>query len=59
MKPESKDEHSGMEIGIYTLGDLVPNWGTGKAISARQRLEEIIEAWVSGTVRGQMSTSGA
>jgi alkanesulfonate monooxygenase SsuD/methylene tetrahydromethanopterin reductase-like flavin-dependent oxidoreductase (luciferase family) len=38
------DEHSGMEIGIYTLGDLVPDPQTGKIINARQRLEEIIEA---------------
>lgn len=44
MKSDSIDEHTGMEIGIYTLGDLVPDWGTGKSISARQRLEEIIEA---------------
>lgn len=44
MKSDSIDEHSGMEIGIYTLGDLVPDWETGNRISARQRLQEIIEA---------------
>lgn len=32
-----------MEIGIYTLGDLVPNPQTGVTITAKQRLEEIIK----------------
>ncbi|MED3622586.1 LLM class flavin-dependent oxidoreductase [Neobacillus thermocopriae] len=35
---------SGMEIGIYTLGDLVPEPDTGKTIPAGQRLKEIVEA---------------
>lgn len=38
------EEHYGMEIGIYTLGDLVPNPQTGKIICASERLKEIIEA---------------
>ncbi|WML48552.1 LLM class flavin-dependent oxidoreductase [Neobacillus sp. PS3-34] len=33
-----------MEIGIYSLADLYPNPETGKAISAKQRIGEIIEA---------------
>jgi probable LLM family oxidoreductase len=44
MKADSIIEHSGMEIGIYTLADLGPDPLTGKTISARQRIEEIIEA---------------
>lgn len=44
MKVDQKEEKSGMEIGIYTLADLVPDPHTGKAISAKQRLDEIIEA---------------
>lgn len=37
-------EQKGMEIGIYTLADLCPDPQTGKTISAKRRLEEIIEA---------------
>ncbi|WP_307406769.1 LLM class flavin-dependent oxidoreductase [Neobacillus ginsengisoli] len=33
-----------MEIGIYSLADLYPNPHTGKTISAKQRIEEIIKA---------------
>lgn len=33
----------GMEFGIYTLGDHIPDPHTGKRISAQQRLKEIIE----------------
>lgn len=33
----------GIEFGIYTLGDHLPNPKTGKLISATQRLEDIIE----------------
>jgi len=35
---------SGMEIGIYTLADIEANPHTGKAVPAKQRLEEIIQA---------------
>ncbi|WP_239616407.1 LLM class flavin-dependent oxidoreductase [Cohnella mopanensis] len=35
---------SGVEIGLYTLGDIGPNPHTGKTISAQQRVKEIIEA---------------
>ncbi|WP_419180542.1 LLM class flavin-dependent oxidoreductase [Bacillus salipaludis] len=38
------DEHYGMEIGIYTLGDLVPDPQSRKTIHASERLKEIIEA---------------
>lgn len=44
MKEEHMDEDSDMEIGIYTLADLCPDPHTGKTISARKRLEEIMEA---------------
>lgn len=33
-----------MEIGLYTFGDLVPDPHTGQAVSARQRLQEIVAA---------------
>lgn len=35
---------NGMEIGIYSLADLYPDPLTGKTISAKQRIDEIIEA---------------
>lgn len=44
MVVKQHDEHSGMEIGIYTLADLGTDPLTGKTINARRRLEEIIEA---------------
>jgi alkanesulfonate monooxygenase SsuD/methylene tetrahydromethanopterin reductase-like flavin-dependent oxidoreductase (luciferase family) len=34
---------NGMEFGIYTLGDHIPNPLTGERISAQQRIHEIIE----------------
>ena len=34
---------NGIEFGIYSLGDHLPNPKTGEKISASQRLEEIIE----------------
>ena len=36
--------HSSFEIGIYTLGDIVPDPNTGKEVTAQKRLEEIVEA---------------
>ena len=33
---------TGMEIGIYTLGDLGPDPQTGKTISSQQRLQEVL-----------------
>lgn len=33
----------GLEFGLYTLGDHLPDPETGKRISAKQRLDEIIE----------------
>lgn len=38
------NQTKGMEIGIYTLGDIVPDPHSGNSISSRQRLQEIIEA---------------
>lgn len=34
----------GVEIGVYTFGELIPDPQTGRAISARQRLQEIVAA---------------
>lgn len=44
MQTEDKVNNCGMEIGLYTLGDLVPDPYNGKSISSEQRLKEIIEA---------------
>lgn len=46
MQSAERPEDPGMEIGIYTLGDLSPDPVTGRAISAAQRTQEIIEAAV-------------
>ncbi|WP_067622710.1 LLM class flavin-dependent oxidoreductase [Alicyclobacillus acidiphilus] len=37
------DPAKGLEFGIYTLGDHLPNPITGERISAQQRIHEIIE----------------
>jgi alkanesulfonate monooxygenase SsuD/methylene tetrahydromethanopterin reductase-like flavin-dependent oxidoreductase (luciferase family) len=37
------DPSKGLEFGIYTLGDHLPNPHTGNRISAEQRIHEIIE----------------
>lgn len=37
------DQSKGLEFGLYTLGDHIPNPATGKRISAQQRIKEIIE----------------
>src|SRR5699024_185322 len=37
------DQSKGLEFGIYTLGDHLPNPLTGERISAEQRIQEIIE----------------
>ena len=37
------DQRKGLEFGIYTLGDHLPNPHTGERISAEQRIHEIIE----------------
>ncbi|MET1014929.1 MAG: LLM class flavin-dependent oxidoreductase [Paenisporosarcina sp.] len=37
------DQSIGMEFGIYTLGDHIPNPLTGERISAEQRIHEIID----------------
>jgi probable LLM family oxidoreductase len=36
--------NTGIQIGIYTLGDIVPDPQSGKSISTQQRLQEILEA---------------
>ncbi|MTD31280.1 LLM class flavin-dependent oxidoreductase [Planomicrobium sp. YIM 101495] len=37
------DESKGLEFGIYTLGDHLPNPLTGERVSAQERVKEIIE----------------
>lgn len=38
------DRSKGMEIGLYSLGEHMPNPHTGELIPASQRLKEIVEA---------------
>jgi len=37
------DQSKGMEFGIYTLGDHLPNPLTGERVSAQERIHEIID----------------
>ncbi len=37
------DPSKGLELGLYTLGDHIPNPHTGERISSAQRIQEIIE----------------
>ncbi|WP_342577642.1 LLM class flavin-dependent oxidoreductase [Psychrobacillus sp. FSL K6-2843] len=37
------DPSKGLEFGLYTLGDHIPNPHTGERISSAQRIQEIIE----------------
>jgi len=37
------DKSKGLEFGIYTLGDHLPNPATGNRISSKERIQEIIE----------------
>lgn len=41
---ENHSEKGGMEIGIYTLADLCANPHTGKKVSARQRVHDLIKS---------------
>src|SRR5699024_4425223 len=43
MEQHGIDNGKGLEFGIYTLGDHIPNPETGKRIPAQQRIKEIIE----------------
>ncbi|MGY4689138.1 LLM class flavin-dependent oxidoreductase [Salibacterium sp. K-3] len=43
MKDYGIDESKGLEFGIYTLGDHLPDPHTGERISAEQRIQDIIE----------------
>ena len=43
MKQYRIDPSKGLEFGIYTLGDHLPNPLTGERISAQERVQEIIE----------------
>ncbi len=44
MQKNSDIQKSGMEIGIYTFGDIGPNPHSGKAISAHERMKEVLAA---------------
>ena len=44
MREREGFKSSGIEIGLYTLGDIVMDPLTGKTISAGQRVKEIVEA---------------
>src|SRR5690625_2572929 len=37
------NKNNGLEFGLYTLGDHIPDPHTGKRISAKQRIQEIVE----------------
>lgn len=43
LKKYGLDPSKGLEFGIYTLGDHLPNPLTGERISAEERVHEIIE----------------
>lgn len=43
MNKYSFDPSKGLEFGIYTLGDHLPNPITGKRISAQERIKQIIQ----------------
>src|SRR6185312_4078065 len=43
MKQYRIDKSKGLELGLYTLGDHIPDPHTGERISAEQRIHEIIE----------------
>ena len=43
MEQHRIDQSKGLEFGLYTLGDHIPDPQTGKRISAEQRIHEIIE----------------
>ncbi|AJS58468.1 hypothetical protein UB51_08120 [Paenibacillus sp. IHBB 10380] len=38
------DTNKGLEFGLYSIGDHIPNPHTGTMISAEQRIQELIEA---------------
>jgi len=38
------DKNKGLEFGLYSIGDHIPNPLTGSRISAEQRIQELIEA---------------
>lgn len=38
------DANKGIEFGLYSIGDHLPNPHTGAMISAEQRIKELIEA---------------
>src|SRR5690554_3247358 len=42
MKNYNIDESKGMEIGLYSLGDLLPDAHTGNKISEQERIKNIV-----------------
>ena len=43
MKEYKIDESKGMEIGLYSLGDLLPDVHTGNTISEQERIKNIVQ----------------
>lgn len=43
MKKYRIDQSKGLEFGLYTLGDHMPDPKTGNRISAQQRIQEIVK----------------
>ncbi len=41
---EKRSERNGMEIGIYSLADLCANPHTGKTVTAKQRIQDLIKS---------------
>lgn len=39
-----KEQEGGFEFGLYTLGDLSADYKTGRIMSARERMKEILDA---------------
>ena len=44
MENDRIDQSKGIEFGLYSLGDHIPNPLTGERISSQQRINELIEA---------------
>ena len=43
MKDYKIDNSKGMEIGLYSLGDLLPDVHTGNAVPEQERIQNIIQ----------------
>ena len=47
MKEYKIDSSKGMEIGLYSLGDLLPDVHTGNTIPEQERIQNIIQTKIS------------